>query len=714
MARSETFTAQCNKVGGFSYAQNFTLYVVLTDRDGNPGTNKSFVDYNVYCQSSGSGSISSRHNLFFSINNSTKRNETASINVSSPYAYIQIASGTIEVDHNGISSIPFSASIQGISYGVSASVSGNFTLETIPRNTTITSFSVDNLSGEDGLNKVKYNWTASDPCDYAWYSTNGGTSWNPLGADNIVTGLTPGTTYNFRVRVRRTDSQLTTDSGIVVKATINNATLTSPIANFSLNSNTSLTCQSSNPSGAYIRYYLDLPNGTRRYSSVPTHNLEYTFSEEEIFDLLQYVTNSNTISVKVGVATLVNGTDTYFSERVGTFYVVESNPTFSNFTYKDVDANIVNNLTGNNQTVIKGYSDVQGIITVANKAIAINGATMSKYRLSIGEKTQEKNYSDNSTVAITIENADNNVITMYAIDSRGNSTSKQITAANYINYQPIAIKTMDVSRVNRTQTNTVLNFTGSIWNGNFGKKTNSIIECYYKYRKTTEQTWSNNISIKPEKDGTDFSFNAEIVGDLGATGFDLDESYEIQLFIKDELSNNHSNPSSFILGPGTPSIALYKNSVAIGQRYDIEDDSKFQVKGKSHFKDEIVLDNKITRPNNGFILTGYTLFEDEQGTTANIVLSETAENFKILEIFFKKAGIYNSTRVYNPNNKTVNLILMYMADTSALQHIFVELGISGVNITKGECGYVNYDHTTVSGISFSDNSIEIFKIIGYK
>ena len=44
MARSETFTAQCNKVGGFSYAQNFTLYVVLTDRDGNPGTNKSFVD----------------------------------------------------------------------------------------------------------------------------------------------------------------------------------------------------------------------------------------------------------------------------------------------------------------------------------------------------------------------------------------------------------------------------------------------------------------------------------------------------------------------------------------------------------------------------------------------------------------------------------------------------------------------------------------------
>ena len=594
MARSDTFTAGCSAVGGFSYARYFTLYVILTDRDGNPATNRSLVDFNVYCQSSGSGSINARHRLYFNINGVTSRDETVQVNAGSPYAYIQIASGTIEVDHNAGGTIPFTALIQAQSYGLSSSISGNFTLENIPRYTSITSFAVDNLPGEDGLTKMRYIWTASDPVDYAWYSLDGGGTYYGLASNNIITGLNPGTTYDFRLRVRRTDSQLTTDTGTIRKATINNASLTAPLANFSVNSNASLTCQVTNPSGADMKYYLELPVGTRRYSSEATKNTEYTFSDDELFDLLQYVTTSNTSPIKVGVATLIDGVEKYFSERTGTFNVVESNPTFSNFIYKDVDANIVNNLTGNDQTVIKGYSDVQGIVTVANKATAINGATMSKYRLSIGEKTQEVNYSDTETVSATIENADNNVITMYAIDSRGNSTAKQTTATNYIDYQPIAIKTMNVARVNRVQTNTVLSFTGSIWSGNFGIKTNSVINCYYRYRKTTDvsQTWSENINITPEKDGTDISFNAEIVGDLGATGFDIDESYEIQLFIKDELSDNYSNPSSFILGPGIPAMAIYKNNVAIGRRYDTELGGNLQLYG-TIYKDGHLFDGDV-------------------------------------------------------------------------------------------------------------------------
>ena len=56
-----TYTAECSKVGSFNYAQYFTLYVVLNDRDGESSSNKSFVDYDVYCQSSGSGSIKANH-----------------------------------------------------------------------------------------------------------------------------------------------------------------------------------------------------------------------------------------------------------------------------------------------------------------------------------------------------------------------------------------------------------------------------------------------------------------------------------------------------------------------------------------------------------------------------------------------------------------------------------------------------------------------------
>lgn len=133
------YTEQCSAVGSFGYAGNFKLYVVLNDKNGNANTNKSYVDYNVYCQSDGSGSISARHYKYFSINGEEKINTTESINASSPNAYIAIASGTIEVAHNadGTKVIPFSAEIQAASFGVSASISGNFTLNTIPRASSI-------------------------------------------------------------------------------------------------------------------------------------------------------------------------------------------------------------------------------------------------------------------------------------------------------------------------------------------------------------------------------------------------------------------------------------------------------------------------------------------------------------------------------------------------------------------------------------------------
>ena len=43
-----TYSQVCSNVGSFTYGNRFTLYVVLTNRDGDPSTNKSVVDYNVY------------------------------------------------------------------------------------------------------------------------------------------------------------------------------------------------------------------------------------------------------------------------------------------------------------------------------------------------------------------------------------------------------------------------------------------------------------------------------------------------------------------------------------------------------------------------------------------------------------------------------------------------------------------------------------------
>jgi len=132
------YEAQCSKVGNFGYSQYFKLYVILTD--GEVSGNYSKVNYNVFCQSSGSGSISATHWKYFNLNGQEIYNVTEKINVSSPNAYIYIASGTtdwIEHNHDGSKSIWFSAQIKGNSYGVSASLEGTFELVKIPRYTTV-------------------------------------------------------------------------------------------------------------------------------------------------------------------------------------------------------------------------------------------------------------------------------------------------------------------------------------------------------------------------------------------------------------------------------------------------------------------------------------------------------------------------------------------------------------------------------------------------
>ncbi len=131
-----TYTKQCSKIGSFNYATNFTLYIILEETGIDVNNNRSKIKYNVYCQSSGSGSISSKHMKWFRLNGVDITNENIQVSASSPNAYIAIASGTTDyITHNndGSLSVSWGASIKADSYGVSAETSGTFAMSTIPR-----------------------------------------------------------------------------------------------------------------------------------------------------------------------------------------------------------------------------------------------------------------------------------------------------------------------------------------------------------------------------------------------------------------------------------------------------------------------------------------------------------------------------------------------------------------------------------------------------
>jgi hypothetical protein len=115
-----TYSQGCSNVGSFTYGSRFTLYVELTNRDGNPATNKSTVDYNVYFENtSGGGTFTSNTRLYFAINGGVKKDSTSSI-TGPRNGRVSIASGSIEVDHNddGRKKIGFHALVNSTSFGI--------------------------------------------------------------------------------------------------------------------------------------------------------------------------------------------------------------------------------------------------------------------------------------------------------------------------------------------------------------------------------------------------------------------------------------------------------------------------------------------------------------------------------------------------------------------------------------------------------------------
>ena len=398
--------------------------------------------------------------------------------------------------------------------------------------------------------------------------------------------------------MQRADSQVRSYRNIRI-ITKSKATISSPNDNFSINNENSLTVNCSNPSGNDIAYFLDCPNGTRRLFSGKTKNTSWTWSEAQILSMLQYLPNSNSSSIKVGVITYGNAE--YYSEKAGTLNVVNSNPVFTNFTFKDANSKVVA-LTGNDQTLVKDYSNVIATITSANKAIAKNGASMKIYKMQIGNSiTNPVNYSAND-ITLNLNNVSSNSIIIYATDSRNNSTSV-IKNASIKNYSRIICNELTTPRTNNgIGEGVILNAKGTFWNASFGKTTNTIKSINYYYKRTGTNDWVKGTTALTLKiDGTNWSVSQSIAGDLEAKGFNVSETFDIKIELNDELSTDSKQS---IVGSGEPAIAIYKNNVAIGKKYDTNDGSKLQVKGKVTASGDITSASNIIAGNdvkgNGF------------------------------------------------------------------------------------------------------------------
>ena len=577
-------------------------------------------------------------------------------------ATIDLGTNQIEIDHNpngtatGISKwVKFSSS--GMS---EKTASGSFDLPTIPRYATCQ----QSLASKTETS-ITMNWSSDNTIDRVWYSKDGGTTWTLVGDVNAtsgsytISGLTANTTYSIKTRVRRKDSQLTTDSTATsVKTyanvtqsfsskTVNSITMswtldteadkiwysigsgwveiwngnaktgTYTITGLTPNTDYNVYVRARRKSTQTLSDTLSSPVKVKTYKipkitsspdmlvignnatiqfddnesratisacvcntagqiiyapyrsigNASSGNYTFQFTTEEINNLYNAIPNDPKGNLMYVIRITVNGTN-YYSTSIKEMKVNESicKPIFSDFYYEDEDANVTA-LTRNNKILVNGLSNPTIVVWEANKAVAKNGASMSRYRVKAGNKTFEKAYSATGNEYLgKITDITSPIIEVSAIDSRGIET-KVTKTATWKDYKNISITKMELKRENAIGTKVFFDFEADYWNGNFGATQNVIDNVQFRYmpKGGSYSSWvdiTNSIQYANGKVTTiDGSFLPTTNNGSTPIEFVVGTVYYVQFHIDDKTLNIQStNSQAQYIDDGKPCTDKYKDS----------------------------------------------------------------------------------------------------------------------------------------------------------
>jgi hypothetical protein len=465
-------------------------------------------------------------NFKVTISGNVVYNSATRINV---YNGTIVASGRYKMQMSNEGTKTFKATAEAGIYEVAVNCSGEGTWElpTINRYAKINNFVVEKLDETS----VKYNYTTDTTCDYAWYSTDNGNSWHDLPNNNIVSGLSNNTSYNFKLRVRRKDSQITTDSGTYTQTTYDYPyCYTTP--DFTIGDKVNLGLY--NPLGRNCSIQMIGSNGSTIYyveGWAGTSIGDFT-SDEIVNNLYKSIPNSQSGIYRIIVS--------YGSSSRGTSggtYKIRGNevPTINGFDYIDGNASTVA-LTGNNTHIIQNKSVVNARF---HEATANKGAgSIVKYILEVNgfkvEGTKVGQYDLG-----TINSANDVGLKLTAIDSRGLSASKTITVKMLEHSNPSALVSLD--RKNNYEDETYLKVDGSV--SSINGKNGMTIKYRYKvsggsYNSFTNISDNTQVTLNLDKNNS-YIFNIVVTDSLGAT---YDKEHAIgkgvfPLFIDTELNS---------------------------------------------------------------------------------------------------------------------------------------------------------------------------------
>ena len=183
-------------------------------------------------------------------------------------------------------------------------------------------------------------------------------------------------------------------------------------------------------------------------------------------------------------------------------------------------------LTGNANKIVKGYSNAKLSLTL--KAATSNGDTKS----TISARNVDGTSFNGSEVTINKVNKKDFNVTVS--NSRGFSTTANISASGeLVNYFSPNMSA-DFYRTDQTSSNVKLTYNGSFFNQSFGSVSNELEMAWY-WKKTTDVNWTLGGTITPTINGNVITSATIDCGDI----YDYQTNYRFKLEAIDKLSNGN-------------------------------------------------------------------------------------------------------------------------------------------------------------------------------
>lgn len=473
-----------------------------------------------------------------------------------PGKTITLLSKTYTVKHNddGTKKVTITANVGG--NVIYANGSATVTLDTIPRYATV----AQSLNSRTE-NAATIAWTSDSTIDYIWYSTNNGSSWTGINvADGksgsyTISGLSPNTAYNIKTRVRRKDSQLTTDS-TALKVT----TYAYPYANSMPNFNVGdkLTIGIYNPLKRSVTVNIigadnsQISNDTTTGTSITGYNGSVVVNR-----LLASLPNAKSGTYKVKVTYGSNVTT-----KTGGVYTVGSAyaPQIGALSYQDTNSTTTA-ITGNNQLIIRNKSTVQ---FTAQGLTGNNGATIASAKVNVNGNNYNMTLSGSTATVsnVTIDSAINLDVTITVTDSRGVSGTKTLEVTMLDWTLPSAIITLQRQQNFYTATDINVNADYASLNGQ------NSVTIQARYKKVSDSSYSSYVTLQDDVTST----------------LQLNNLYEwnVQVVVTDRL--NGSTTYNLNVPLGMPLIYFDRIKNSVGINCFPQDNKSLEVNGNSLIK----------------------------------------------------------------------------------------------------------------------------------